>query len=115
MLKGFVLYHARSNQSIDEVSTQLTLIHSQINEIDSTLLASDDWLQTIILQTVIDQNLYQLSITLLKSRQELNLQEIICVLKEAENKIWLVNKLTVKFTNYVEKARQSDNQSHCCD
>ena len=69
----------------------------------------------IILQTAVDQNLYQLLITLLKSRQELNLQETICVLKKAENKIQLVNELTIKSANYAEKTRQSDNQSHHCD
>ena len=73
------------------------------------LLVSNDWLQTIILQTAVNQNLYQLLITLLKSRQELNLQETICVLKKAENKIQLVNELAVKFTNYAEKTRWGNN------
>ena len=69
----------------------------------------------IILQTTVDQKLYQLPIALLESKQELNLHEMIHVLKEAESKIRLTNKSAVKLTNYARRLKQSDNQSHHCD
>ena len=52
---------------------------------------------------------------MLKSKQELNLYETIHVLKKAQSKIRLINKLLVKSANYIRRSKQSDNQSHCCD
>ena len=114
LLKRFFTYQAWSEQSINEVFTKLSLIHTQIDEIDSTLV-SDEQHQTIILQTAVDQKLYQLSIILLESKQELNLYKTIYVLKKAESKIRLTNKLIVKLVNYTKRSKQSDNQSHYHD
>ena len=49
---------------------------------------------------------------MLESKQELNLYKTIHVLKKAKSKIRLINKLTVKLTNYAKRFKQNDNQSH---
>ena len=53
LLKRFFTYQAQSEQSIDEVFMKLSLICTQIDEIDLTLV-SDEWHQMIILQTAVD-------------------------------------------------------------
>ena len=52
---------------------------------------------------------------MLESKQELNLHEIIHVLKKAESKIRLTNESTVKSANYIRRSKQSDNQSYYCN
>ena len=34
------------------------------------------------------------------------------MLKKAESKIRLINKSVMKLVNYIERSKQSDNQSH---
>ena len=81
---------------------------TQIKKIDSTFTLNKR-LQDIILQMTVNQKLYAMSITLLESKQELSLQETICVLKKVKSKIRLTNKLAIELTNYTAKTKYDNN------
>ena len=111
LLQGFIMYKAQSEQSINEIFIKLGLMHTQIEEIDSTF-ALDERLQDIVLWAAVDQKLYTLPIVLLESKQELGLQETICVLKKVKSKIRLTNKSAIESANYTAKVKCDDNQEH---